>query len=384
MEVEVVAEVEVFVMGDAEVIVRDQTTGLFRFRLKMGRDSNGRRMQARRSGFVTQRAALAEYRRLARRRDAQMAAPRLSDSVQTVCQGWLLARQQELQPNTRYNYTWLLSLIYPYVGTVRASQLSARMIERAYRELEAAGYSRTTLRTLDMVLAKAFGEQTGRTLSARKPRESDDERPVWTIAEARRFGVYVGGDRLYPLWRLLLMTGLRRGELCALRWDDLEPHLATLKVRRQRVVEDPGSRVREKPHKSHNGTRSLLLDPVTIKILTEADTKAGAAASPYMFTGRTGQPLRADNVSSRFNRLAVAAGVRPIGPHQIRHLLASTLLDAGYGIHEVAERLGDDPGTLMRYYSRVNAARRRQATEQIAGLLDPPEGGINSTISPAM
>ena len=49
---------------------------------------------------------------------------------------------------------------------------------------------------------------------------------------------------------------------CAgLMWCDLEPDLATLRVRRQRVVEDPTSRVREKPPKSHNGTRSLRLDP---------------------------------------------------------------------------------------------------------------------------
>jgi hypothetical protein len=45
---------------------------------------------------------------------------------------------------------------------------------------------------------------------------------------------------------------------------DLEPDPATLTVRRQRVVEDPTSQVREKPPKSHNGTRSLLPDPVTV------------------------------------------------------------------------------------------------------------------------
>jgi integrase len=369
---EVVAGSEVFVVTNAEVIIQDQATGLFGFRLEMGRDRNGVRMQARRTGFVTEKAALAEYRRLSRQRDAQLARPRLSDTVQTVCQEWLLTRQQELQPNTLYSYEWLLSLIYPYVGGVRASRLSARMTERAYRDLEAAGYSRTTLRTLNLVLAKAFGEQTGRTLGARKPRESDDPHPVWTLAEARRFGEYVQCDRLYPLWRLLLMTGLRRGELCGLMWRDLEPNLATLKVRRQRVVEDPGSRIREKPPKSHNSTRTLLLDPMTLKILTGAKANRATTASPYMFTGRTGQPLRPDNVTSRFNQLATAAGVRPIGPHQIRHLLASTLLDAGYGIHEVAERLGHDPGTLMRYYTRVNATRRRQATNHIAELLVPP------------
>jgi integrase len=59
-------------------------------------------------------------------------------------------------------------------------------------------------------------------------------------------------------------------------------------------------------------------------------------------------------------------GVRPIGPHQVRHLLASTLLDIGYSIPEVAERRGHDPATLMRYYSRVNAVRRRQAAHHIA------------------
>jgi integrase len=253
-------------VADADVIVRDPVTGLFGFRLEMGRDHAGVRRQVRRTGFTTEKAALAEHRRLARQRDAQVARPRLSDSVQTVCQDWLRAREQELQPNTLYCYSWLLSLIYPHVGRVRASRLSARMTERAYRELEAAGYCRSTLRTLNLVLTKAFGEQTGRTLGACRPRESDNVRPVWTLAEARRFGEHVrdSGDRLYPLWRLLLVTGLRRGELCGLQWGDLEPDLATLRVCRQRVVEEPTSQVRDKPPKSPNSTRSLLLDSQTL------------------------------------------------------------------------------------------------------------------------
>jgi integrase len=279
-------------MTDIDVIVQDQVTGVFGFRLEMGRDRNGTRVQARRTGFRTEKAALAEYRRLCRQRDAQHPKPRLSDTVQDLCQGWLLAREQELQPNTSYNYGWLLGLIYPYVGRVRASRLSARMVERAYRELEASGYCRTTLRTLDLVLAKAFEQQTGRTLDVHKPRESDKAGPVWTLAEARRFGEYVRGDRLYPMWRLLLVTGLRRGELCGLQYPDLEPDQGTLKVCRQLVVEDPGSRVRVKPPKSHNGVRTLLLDPVTLELLAEAAAVPGPT-SRYLFTGRTARPLRA-------------------------------------------------------------------------------------------
>ncbi len=91
-------------MADADVIVQDQSTGLFGFRVELGRDRNGVRMQARRGGFVTEQAALGEYRRLCRRRDARVPRPRLGDSVQTVCQDWLRTREHEIQPNTLYGY----------------------------------------------------------------------------------------------------------------------------------------------------------------------------------------------------------------------------------------------------------------------------------------
>ncbi|WP_345137372.1 site-specific integrase [Dactylosporangium darangshiense] len=358
------------------MIVQDSKTGLFGFRIELGRDRTGARMQARRTGFPTEKAALTEYRRLARQRDINLARPRQSDTVHTICEQWLHSRAQELQPNTLYNYSWLLGLIDPHLGTVRANRLSARLAERAYRDLEAAGYSRTTLRTLDLILTKAIGEQIGRTLGTHKPRHTDHVRPVWTLAEARRFHDHVQHDHRYPLWRLLLTTGLRRGELCALKWTDLEPDLAALHITRQRVVEDPTSCVAEKPPKSHNGTRTIVLDPATLTCLTTTATR-----SAYMFIGRTGQPLRPDNITSRFNQLATAAGCRPIGPHQIRHLIASTMLDTGYGIHETAERLGHDPATLMRYYTRINANRRHQATQHLAHLLtEPPPTATTSRV----
>ncbi|WP_344508941.1 tyrosine-type recombinase/integrase [Dactylosporangium maewongense] len=178
------------------------------------------------------------------------------------------------------------------------------------------------------------------------------------MAEARRFLEHVRGDRLYPLLRLLLTTGLRRGELCGLMWRDLEPEQGSLKVCRQRIVEDPTSQVREKPPKSHNGTRTLLLDPATLTTLSTAKAHPKTpTGSRYMFTGRTGQPLRPDNVTSRFNRLAARAGVRPIGPHQVRHLLVSSLLDDEYGIREVAELSGMTPAP----HALLHAGQRRPA-----------------------
>jgi integrase len=173
------------------------------------------------------------------------------------------------------------------------------------------------------------------------------------------------------MWRLLMVAGLRRGELCGLRCADLEADQGVLKVRRQIVVEDPGSRIRVKAPKSPNGLRTLVLDEDTLEGLTGGATSGGA--SRYLFTGRTGRHLRPDNVTGRFNHIAVAAGVRPLGPHQLRHLIASNLLDAGLGIHEVAERLGHDPATLMRYYTA--SARGRGASWSRSGprtCVSPP------------
>lgn len=76
-----------------EAIVQDQVTGLFGFRLELGRDDSGIRRQARRTGFVKEKAALAEYERLCQQRDALHPQPRLSDPVRDICQGWVLARQ---------------------------------------------------------------------------------------------------------------------------------------------------------------------------------------------------------------------------------------------------------------------------------------------------
>jgi hypothetical protein len=122
----------------------------------------------------------------------------------------------------------------------------------------------------------------------------------------------------------------------------------------------------------------VVLDQVTVPAVIALRSPCEAQrVSGYMFTGRGGRPSRPGNVTSRFNQLAVAAGVPAIGRRQVRHLLASSLLDIGYGIREVPERLGRDPAMLMRYYSRVSAVRRRQAAGHIVDLVAPSEAAAH-------
>ncbi len=349
-----------------EAIKEDPDTGLFSFRLEMGRSRDDKRVQANRAGFPDYESAAEVYKRLRAQRDAGRIQARLTGTVRALCDSWLRARVQQLEPNTFYNYSYALGLACRHVGDTRVTRLSRQMVERMYRDLEREGYSRTTVRTMGRVFAKALLEEGGIKLGARKPRLTDRLRPVWTLEEANTFLAYVREDRLYALWRLLVVTGLRRGELAGLKWDDFDPMTGTIRVVRQRVVEGDDSAVREKRPKSPNSIRSVMLDRETAAMLGRLRRVGGSA---YMFTGRTNMPLRPDNITDRFNKLSAAAGVRQIGPHQIRHMLVSSLLDSGYGVHEVAERLGHDPATLMRYYTRVNAVRRRQAADHAAALV---------------
>ncbi|WP_245571198.1 tyrosine-type recombinase/integrase [Catelliglobosispora koreensis] len=354
------------VMGMAPGVFFDKPSGSFGFRMDLPRQADGSRRQAKRVGFATDVEAAAERDRLRLVARAGTQRARLAGTMKTLCEGWLESRSQELSSNSVYNYRWLLELTFPYIGGQRASVLTGSKAEDVYRKLEALGYSRTTLRTLDLVLTKAFGDETGRHLGARKPRPSDDERLVWTLNEVQRFLAVTVGDRRHVLWRLMAVTGLRRGEVCGLKWEDLNLDFGMLTVCRQRIVEEKPRRIVEKPPKSHNGRRTIAVDDETVELLRKASLDS---QSVYVFTGRTGMPLRPDNVTGQFNKIAKRAGVRPLGPHQLRHLLASSLLDLGYGIHEVAERLGHDPATLMKYYTRVNAERRIQAGRDAAQLM---------------
>jgi hypothetical protein len=165
----------------------ERQSGSFGFRMDLPRAADGSRRQSKRRGFSSAEEALRERERLRLAKDAGTHhRARLAGSVRSLCEAWIESRVQELEANTVSNYRWLLGLVYPYIGDIRASALTGRVAGRMYGQLEAAAYSRTTLRTLDLVLTKAFGEETGRRLSVRKPRPSDVAHPIWTLGEAKR------------------------------------------------------------------------------------------------------------------------------------------------------------------------------------------------------
>lgn len=200
-----------------------------------------------------------------------------------------------------------------------------------------------------------------------------------------------------PDWGLLvwlaMVTGARRGELCALRWQhiDLQAGVLTLtRNRRQR-----GSRTWEKDTKTHQ-SRRIALDPDTVTLLTEYRERREAEAAmldvalepdAFVFSRDVpgASPLLPDSVSQRYSKLVARLGITT-SIHKLRHYSATELIAAGVDVRTVAGRLGHSGGgtvTLKVYSAWVAESDQRAASSLFARLPRRPDGKQSESRAPA-
>ena len=174
---------------------------------------------------------------------------------------------------------------------------------------------------------------------------------------------------------LAMTTGARRGELCALRWDDLDLDRAVLNVRS--AIAQEGSQTWEKDTKTHQ-QRRIALDQTTVGLLRayrgQCDEFADAldveiAASGRMFSSAPDHStwLTPSSVSQRYARMCARLGW-DMNIHELRHYSATELISAGVDVRTVAGRLGHGGGgtTTLRTY----AAWVAEADQRAAGTFD--------------
>ena len=167
----------------------------------------------------------------------------------------------------------------------------------------------------------------------KRPKAPKTEMSVWTAEQARQFLEYASDDRLYALWFLLLTTGLRRGEVAALRWSDIDLTAKTLSVQRTRVTVD--YTVVENEPKTPRSRRRLALDVDTVEALRAHRRKQTAdrkqlgddwQQTGYVFTDEIGAAMHPQAITDRFQRLAGEAGVPVMRLHDLRHTSATLAL----------------------------------------------------------
>lgn len=261
----------------------------------------------------------------------------------------------------------------PIWGT-RLADLEPHHVGRAYDALEPGAVP-----YVHCALHKALGDAVPRLLGrnpatgARRGRKlSRDERPVWTEDEYRAWLGSAFEDDLWPMWRLLGQTGLRRGELLGLDWPDIDLDAGTVTVRRQFTVESGKGTLKDV--KTSHGRRTVDIDAETIAVLRDwrkqQPTRRLGRDAHAVFTYSDGSrvgPSRALN--DRFQAAVARADVRRLTVHDVRHTHATLLLRRGVPVHVVSRRLGHATAAItLQVYAHVLGDMGRTAAD-IAGAI---------------
>jgi integrase len=287
--------------------------------------------------------------------------------------------------------------IRPALGKLKVAKLSARHLDDLYGAMKDQGRTPKTIRNHHAIISSALHQavrwgwvRENVAERARPPQVGqrrvkapsvDSVRAVVAAAEER-------DPRLAPLLMLAALTGMRRGELCALRWSDVDLERGELDVSRSVVVAVGG--LAQKSTKTDR-FRRVALDEVGIQLLRQhlgnVETKAQDAgatvpAEAYVFSpsldGR--QPFRPDNVTSFFIRVRNSLGLRDVRLHDLRHFTATQLIGAGVDVRTVAGRLGHaDPSLTLRVYSHLIEERDRAAASVMGRVLAAGDVGGGSS-----
>lgn len=268
---------------------------------------------------------------------------------------------------------------------MKLADLRPRHIEEVLTRLQKASEARRspisakTLRRILATLHSALATAVKRGLIRRNPAgmvelpKAERYRPkTWTKDQADRFLKHTEDDPLGVLFRLLLITGMRRGEAIGLQWGDLDVTERLLKI--QRAITLVQGELLVGPPKSEAGIRTVYLDTATTDKLHRLQRRAllqhpwGSGVDledTFIFTN-TGGPVRPTYVSRRFTTLSRQAGVPVIRLHDLRGTSASLGLAAGEPLLQVSRRLGHSSITVTAdVYSQVLPESAKEAASTL-------------------
>ncbi len=368
----------------------------------LGEDRDGRRRQQKKGGFPTQdeastalaalvtRVSVGQYHHDERKTLADYLAEWIDDKV-----------AGGLRPTTERTYRHhIRDYLVPHLGKIRLRDLRPGHVSSMLRKIgkaENAPKAATVRRihaTLRTALSSAVRQQLVTYNAAKSVELPAAPRPKVRPWEPKELGAFldaVAEDRLSALFELVAATGLRRGEACGLRWDDVDLGAGQLVVRQQ-IVEVSGPHpcpyceaghrgLHFGPPKTSSGeARMVDLDKATVAVLTAhkatQDAERGEWGEAYVdhglvFAHEDGNPLVPTTaVTKRFAALVEAAGVRRVRLHDLRHGAASLRLAAGVDMGVISKTLGHSSISITAdTYSHLLGGVGKAASEAAAALV---------------
>ena len=275
--------------------------------------------------------------------------------------------------------------INPTIGKVALQSLTPSQVQKVYADMLERGLSNTTVLHLHRLLKEALGHAVKWGIIARNvaeaaspPRPEQKQMPMWDVPTIIDFLELSHGTRFGHIHEFAVLTGLRRSEICGLKWEsvDLEAGSLSVVATLQRIK---GHGLVTGTPKTKRSRRTVDLAPETIDLLRTI--RGGQMAQQleygsvwlntgYVFTDFDGSPLAPDWLSKDFCGLVRAHGLPQLTFHGLRHAFATLGLKAGISPKVVSEALGHSSvGITLDIYSHVLPNMQNELSQAVANLL---------------
>jgi len=298
-----------------------------------------------------------------------------------------LYAKQNIRRSTQLQYTYFMrDLVIPRIGELPLSQLSGLRLQMLYQELRTSGrthpqrhagqgLSPKTVRSVHLFLHAALEQAVRAGVIAKNPtvecKPPKLERKEMKVIQAEQIGEYLqaAAERnVLPLFFLELTTGLRRGELLALLWSDLDPQNRSISVTKS-VARLDGELVVSKPKTQHS-IRTLIIPQQAVDLLVQEHNLH--PNNPYMFPSpTTGTMYGPEAVARIHKRLLKDAGLEDCRFHDLRHTFATVALQNGVDIKTLSGMLGHySSGFTLDTYTHVTRKMQEEAAEKMGQFME--------------
>ena len=293
----------------------------------------------------------------------------------------------KVRPSSHQTYRgYIDNHIKTNIGQIPLEKLTSLELQKLYKKLlekgrvdrlesrhQAKGLSPKTVRNIHQIISSAMKLAQEQKLIVGNPAEGcalprleHREMQTLPVEQLQSFLGEAKDSGVFELYYLELATGLRRGELLGLKWEDIDLERGDLRVKRQ--IARINGEVVEAPLKTKNAYRTLPLAEDTVSVLLEQKKKVGS--SPWVFPSPAGGPISPDSVGNMLHRVLKRAGLPSLRFHDLRHTFATLALQNGVDVKTVSGMLGHfSAGFTLDTYAHVTTASQRQAAKTMGGIL---------------
>ncbi len=299
-----------------------------------------------------------------------------------------LYAKPNIRPTTARSYQGSIELhIIPRIGCIKLNKLTGRDIQKLYKDLmengrlrkaqksKQPGLSSTTVRGIHMMLHNALDRAVKERLILRNPTEDciipKVQKQEMKILHPEDMKAYLEAAEkrgVLPMFYLELVSGIRKGELVALRWEDLDVEHRTISVSKQALGGLGKELVVNRP-KTENSIRAISIPQDAVDLLVREHEKH--PENPYLFPSPlTGGMYHPDSVVNLHKKILKDAGLEHIRFHDLRHTFATMALQNGVDVKTVSNMLGHyDAGFTLRTYTHATRQMQQQAAEKMGNFM---------------